>query len=101
MELKLAQDLASIYQDPLFQVLLYLRKAYDTIDWERLLVTLEGYGMFPHLCGILKTFWGRHQVVPRHNGFYRPYFPATRGTKQGSPVSLTLFNVVVDNFIIT
>ena len=101
MELKLAPELASIDQDPLFLVLLYLRKAYDTVDWERLLVTLEGYGTFPSLCGLLNTFWGRQQVVPRQNGFYRPYFPATRGTKQGSPVSLTLFNVVVDNFIIT
>ena len=32
MELKLAQELASIYQDPLFLVFMDLRKAYDTVD---------------------------------------------------------------------
>ena len=43
MELKLAQDLASIYQEPLFLVFLDLRKAYDIVNRERLLITLEGY----------------------------------------------------------
>ena len=32
MELKLAQDLSRVYQDPLFLVFLDLRKAYDTVD---------------------------------------------------------------------
>ena len=43
MELKLAQDLASIYQEPLFLVFLDLRKAYDIVNRKRLLITLEGY----------------------------------------------------------
>ena len=32
MELKLIQELASIYHDPLFLVFLDLRKAFDTVD---------------------------------------------------------------------
>ena len=40
MELKIAQELASIYHDPLFLIFLYLRKAYDTVDQDRLLITL-------------------------------------------------------------
>ena len=33
LELKLAQELASVDQDPLLLVLLDLRKAYDNLDW--------------------------------------------------------------------
>ena len=101
MELKLAQELSSIDQYPLFLVLLDLIKAYDTVDWERLLITLEGYGTGPCLYGLLETFWDCQRVVPRQNGFHGPAFPATRGTTQGGLVSQTLFNVVVDNFIRT
>ena len=43
MELKIAQELANIYQDPLFLVFLDLRKAYDTVEQDHLLITLEGY----------------------------------------------------------
>ena len=40
-------------------------------------------------------------MVPRQNGFHVPDFPTTRNTTQGRLVSLTLFNVVLDNGIRT
>ena len=43
MELNLAQELSKIDQDPLFLVFLDLRKAYNTVDQECLLITMEGY----------------------------------------------------------
>ena len=42
MELKLAQKLASVDQDLIFLVFLDLSKAYDNLEWGRLLQTLEG-----------------------------------------------------------
>ena len=101
MELNPAQELASIDQSPLFLVFLDLRKAYDTVDQERLIITLEGHGAGPCLCGLLETFWGHQQVMPRHNGFHGPEFPVTRGTTQVRLVSPALFNVLVDNVIRT
>ena len=40
-------------------------------------------------------------MVPRHNGFHGLTLPATRFTTQVRLVTLTLFNVVVDNVIRT
>ena len=65
MELKLAQELVSIYQEPLFLLLLHLRKAYDIVDRERLIQTLEVYGTGPRLCGLFETLWSHQKVVPR------------------------------------
>ena len=49
IEAKLQQELAGIRKQPLFQVYLDLKKAYDTIDRPRLLQTFEEYGMGPNL----------------------------------------------------
>ena len=39
-ELNIYQEITSIDQDPLFLVFLDLRKAYDTVDQEHLIITL-------------------------------------------------------------
>ena len=56
MELKISQELASIDQDPLFLVFLELQKAYDTVEQDILITTLEGYGAGPRVCGLLENF---------------------------------------------
>ena len=42
MDIKLAQELSSVYQDPLFLIFLKVRKAYDRLDRGCLIRTLEG-----------------------------------------------------------
>ena len=101
MGLNLAQELTRVDHIPLFLVFLDLSKAYVTIDRERIILTLEGYGAGPRLCVLLDTLWSHQQMVLRQNGFHRPDFPVTQGTTQGGLVYLTLFNVVVENFIRT
>ena len=71
------------------------------MDRECLLITLEGYGAGPRLCGILETFWDLQKVLLRQNGFHGPALPTTRVKMQDGLVSPTLFNVVVDNVIRT
>ena len=44
MELKLAQELVSVDQDPLLLVFLDLRNSYYNLEWGRLLQTLGGCG---------------------------------------------------------
>ena len=101
MELKIPQELASLDREPLFLVSLDIRKAYYTVDRESLVQTLEKYGAGTCVCQLLETFWAYQKVVPRHNGYHGPAFPATRGMMQGSLLSTTLFNAVVGNFIRT
>ena len=57
MELNLAQDLTSIDQEPHFLLFLYLRKAYDTVNQDLLLITLEGFESGPRMCGLLENLW--------------------------------------------
>ena len=57
MELKLTQDLASVDHNPLFLVLLDLRKVYYTMDRVRLIQTLEGYGAVSCLCELMVILW--------------------------------------------
>ena len=41
------QQLAGIFQDPLFQVFIDVRKAYNSIDRGRCIEILRGYGLGP------------------------------------------------------
>ena len=95
MELKLAQELESEDQDPLFLVFLDLRKAYNKLYQSRFLHTLEVHGKIPKLRGLLVEFWLRQEVPTCQNGFHGPQLRATRRTTQGGIVLTTLFNVAV------
>ena len=59
LELKLAQEIASIDQDTLLLVFLDLQKAYDTVDCGHILTTLEVYGAGPFMSRLLAVFWGQ------------------------------------------
>ena len=99
IEAKLLQQLASIEQAPLYKIFLDLKKAYDTLDRERTLEILEGYGVGPNARRLLKNFWGKQWVVPRQAGYFGTPFKPTRGLTQGDIISPTLFNVVCDAII--
>ena len=75
---KLSQELASIYQNPLFLVFLDLRKFYDTVYRVRLLTTLEGYDAWSHMHGILEEFLERQEVVTQKNRYHGSHLQATR-----------------------
>ena len=70
LELKLAQELTSVSQDPMFLVFLDLRNSYDAVDRGRLLTTLEGYSAGPHMCRLLAVFWEKQDIVTCQNGYH-------------------------------
>ena len=99
LEMNMEQELARLEQDPLFLVFVYLKNSYDTVDCGRLMMTLEGYGAGPHMCRLLAVSWEQQEVVIYQNRYHTLDFKENQGTTQGGLISLTLFNLIVDNVV--
>ncbi len=63
IEAKLAQQLAWMEQEPLYQLFVDLRKAYGHLDWERCLAIMTRYGVGPKLLHLQTKFWEQAQMV--------------------------------------
>ena len=94
------QEKALCQGTTLFQVFLDLTKAYDTLDRERTLALLQGYGMGPNSLCLLKCFWDGLVLCAKQGGYYgRELIQSDRGVTQGGVASPTIFNIVVDAII--
>ena len=96
LEEKLVQQLAGICREPLFQVLLDVRKSYALLDRTRCMKALKGYGLGTKLRRLLQPFWSDKAVVSKAGRFYGRPFKTGRLLKQGYPVSPAVFNIVVE-----
>ena len=99
IEVKLLQQWARLKQVPLYGIFLDLRKAYDTLDRDRALDILEGYGVGPRALRLLRRFWGAQKVVAKQSGYHGDPFDATRGVTQGDIISPAIFNIIADAVI--
>jgi hypothetical protein len=99
MEVKLQQQLAWVDQEPLYQIYLDLRKAYDALDRGRCLEILARYDVGPNLICLQKKFWDDAKMVCHAGGNYGLPFEAHCDVTQGGPLSSLMFNVCVDYFI--
>jgi hypothetical protein len=99
IEAKLAQQLAWMEQEPVYQVFVDLSKAYDHLDRERCLAIMTGYGVGPKLLRLQAKFWEQAEMVCRAGGSFGKPFHAFRGVTQGGPLSSLMFNVCVDAVI--
>ena len=93
---KLTQQLAHIEQTPFYRVFINLKKAFDAMDRERVLLLLKGHGAGPNMHRLIRHFWDEATNVCRASGNYGAPFKAGRGVTQGGPLSAKLFNIVVD-----
>ncbi len=99
IEAKLAQQLAWMEQEPLYQVFIDLRKAYDHLDQEQCLAIMTRYEVGPKLLRLQTTFWNQAQMVCQAWGSFGKLFGASRGVTQGGPLSSLMFNACVNAVI--
>ena len=95
LEAKRAQQLAGLAHEPLFQVLLNVRKVYDLLDSGRCLEILRGYGLVPNLARLLGNYWGMHIIVPMSGKFLGRPFGTRWGHRWELPGNYPVFNVVM------
>ncbi len=96
IEAKLVQQLAHIKQVLFYRVFIDLKKAFDTMDWERCLLILEGHGIGPNMRRLIRNFWDEATNVCRALENYGTPFKAGFGVTQGGPLLMKLFNIMVD-----
>ena len=68
LKAKLLHNLASLREEVLYVIFLDLHKAYEALDRSWCLEILEGYGVGPRACWLLRTYWGRQTIVARVGG---------------------------------
>ncbi len=86
-------------QEPLYQIFVDLRKAYDHLDRAKCPEIMTGYGVGPKLLRLQKYFWDQTKMVCCAGGSFGKSFAAFRGVTQGGPLSSLMVNVCVDAVI--
>lgn len=99
IEVKLRMQLAKRKLEPWYAIFLDMKKAYDTVDRDRTLLILEGYGVGENIRRIIKQVWDMDTMVPKQAGFFGKSFGASRGVRQGDIDSPIIFNIVCDAVI--
>ena len=84
-EAKLIQQITAFREEVLYVIFLDLQKVYDALDRSRCLDILEGYGMVPQVCRLLRTYWRRLTMVERSGRYYGAGFKGDRGVRRRRP----------------
>ena len=92
----MVQQLSYLELKPFYRVFLDLKKAFDSMDRERCIMILEGYGAGPRMIWLIWGYWGNAIMVCRASGNYGTSFKVGHGVTQGGPLSAKLFNTLVN-----
>jgi hypothetical protein len=84
-----------VEQEPLFQVFIDLRKAYDHLSQAKCLEIMTGYGVGPKLLFLQEKFWDQAKMVCHAGGSFGILFATFWGVTQGGPLSSLMFYVCV------
>lgn len=70
-------------------------KAFDSLNWNFLLKSLEFFGFGEYVFAWIKTFYKNVTSCVTNNGFSTPTFNPKRGVRQGGRLSPSLFITVL------
>ena len=71
-------------------------KAFDSLSRDFLFKSLESFGFGVSFTKWIKTFYSNITSCVANNGFITPSFRIKRGVRQGGPLSLSLFIIVLE-----
>ena len=80
----------------LFEIFLDLHKAYDALYYGCCLDTIVAYRVGPWALRLLRRYWDHLSMVVWAGIYFGSPFKGQLSVTQGDPLSLTIFNVVVD-----
>ena len=72
------------------------RKAFDTIEWDFLIDTLNKFNFGPDVINWVKIFYGNVTSCVLNNGHASEFFALERGVRQGCPLSGLLFVIGIE-----
>jgi hypothetical protein len=79
IEAKLLMQLAARTNKPLHMIFMDLKKAYDTLDRDRTMKILEGYGVGANVRRIIREIWNGDTMVTKQSGFSENLFAQQEG----------------------
>jgi hypothetical protein len=79
-----------------FLLKLDLSKAYDRVDWDFLLCVLEAYSFNKIFLDLVHMLVSSATFLVLINGSPSPFFHASRGLRQGDPLSPILFVIMAE-----
>ena len=83
-------------EQPGIMVNIDFEKAFDSVNWEFMLLTLEKFNFGPSLVKWVKTIYKNISSCVINNGHTSKYFDVRRGVRQGDPLSPYLFVLIVE-----
>ena len=72
------------------------RNAFDSVDHSFMWYTLESFNFGVDIISWIKLLYHNNLLAVTNRGYTSKWFPCTRGTFQGSPLSGLLFNLVAE-----
>ena len=85
---------ADTFDSPVAILSLDQEKAFDRVDWGFMYATLRKMGFASSFLKWVSLFYTDVQSAVNVNGYLSPFFPLSRGVRQGSPLSPLLYVLV-------